>query len=416
MSGPTRDSRSLRIAMFADFHPATLGGIQTSMRAQRTALERLGHRVTVFTIPPPELIPPDPGIVVLATTGGLAVNGYPVALPTRRNARLIDAAFAERGFDLVHAQTTYGAGVAGLRAARRHGLPLVQSMHSRDDSFIERNSPFPYLAALTMRVLHGGFVGLRTAMPRLPESRTARHAWRPLVAQAQAADHVVVPTRHFAQRLAAHGVDRPMHVVSNGVDDDLVRALPQRSSDRGGLLRVLWCGRFSAEKRPLEAIEAVHRAEGCLLDIYGAGALEPRLRSAVDRLGLRERVRLHGEVSQAECLAAMRTHDVLLFPSAGCDTQGMVLLEAVAAGLPVLHCDPDVTETVPAGGEYRARDASTDALAEALRELADHPDRLVAMREVLARHADRTLQSRFTARLVSVYTEAIAAAASARLA
>ncbi|WP_280475061.1 glycosyltransferase [Nocardia asiatica] len=149
--------------------------------------------------------------------------------------------------------------------------------------------------------------------------------------------------------------------------------------------------------------------------MYGAGALESRLRSAVDRLGLRERVRLHGEVSQAQCLAAMRAHDVLLFPSAGCDTQGMVLLEAVAAGLPVLHCDPDVTETVPAGGEYRARDASTAALAEALRELADHPDRLAAMRNVLARNADRTLQSRFTARLVSVYTEAIAGAESARL-
>ncbi|MFI9411148.1 glycosyltransferase [Nocardia gamkensis] len=409
------DDRSLRIAMFADFHPATLGGIQTSMRAQRAALERLGHRVTVFTIPPPDPVPPDPGIVVLATTAGLAVNGYPVALPTRRNARLVDAVFAERGFDVVHAQTTYGAGIAGLRAARRHGLPAVQSMHSRDDSFIERNSPFPYLAALTMRVLHGSFVGLRGTMPKSAESRTARHAWRPLVAQARAADHVVVPTRHFAQRLAAHGVDRPMHVVSNGVDDDLVRALPERPRGRDPLLRVLWCGRFSAEKRPLDAIEAVHRAEGCTLDIYGAGALEARLRAAVDRLGLHERVRLHGEVSQAQCLAAMRAHDVLLFPSAGCDTQGMVLLEAVAVGLPVLHCDPDVTETVPEGGEFRARDASTAALAEALRLLRAQPDRLAAMREVLTRHAGRTLQSRFTERLVAVYTEAITTAASGRL-
>ncbi|WP_236567016.1 glycosyltransferase [Nocardia sp. CY41] len=415
MSEPNGDGRALRIAMFADFHPATLGGIQTSMRAQRAALERLGHHVTVFTIPAPRSTPPDPDIVLLATTSGVTVNGYPVALPTRRNARLVDAVFAVRGFDVVHAQTTYGAGVAGLRAARRHGLPVVQSMHSRDDSFIERNSPSPYLAALTTRLLHGAFVGLREAMPRLPESRTARHAWRPLVAQAQAADQVVVPTRHFARRLAAHGVDRPIHVVSNGVDDDLVRALPERSGSRDRELRVLWCGRFSAEKRPLDAIEAVHRDAGCTLDIYGAGALEARVRAAVDRLGLRERVRLHGEVSQAECLAAMRFHDVLLFPSAGCDTQGMVLLEAVAAGIPVLHCDPDVTETVPEGGELRARDSSTDALAEALRVLVEQPDRLAAMREVLARHAGRTLQSRFTERLVAVYAEAITAASSGRL-
>ncbi|WP_280245096.1 hypothetical protein, partial [Nocardia abscessus] len=71
--------------------------------------------------------------------------------------------------------------------------------------------------------------------------------------------------------------------------------------------------------------------------------------------------------------------------------------------------------TVPAGGEYRARSASAGARAAGLRGLAGHTGRLDAMREVLPHHAHRPLQPRFTARLVSVYTEAIAAAASARL-
>ncbi|MFD0362971.1 cytochrome P450 [Nocardia sp. GCM10030253] len=399
----------MHIALFTDFHPATLGGIQTSVNSQRRGLERLGHRVTVFTAPTPESTEPDPDLVVLSPLAGVVVNGFSMVLPTPANNRLIDAAFAERGpIDLVHIQTTYGVAIAGLKAARRHGIPVVQTVHSRDDAFIERTSPVPYLSALTMRALHGRFVSHRGRMPPNDESRAARHAWRTMVAQARAADAVIVPTKHFADRMVAHGLDRPMHVISNGIDDDLLDAAPATEFDiAGGRLRILWCARLSAEKRLLEAIEAVSRVEGCTFDIYGDGDLREKARAAIEAGGLAGRVRLHGGVSQAECLAAMATHDVLLFPSSGFDTQGMALLESVAMRLPVVYCDADLGETVPDGGGMRTRDASVPAIAAALRELADDPGRLVPMRQVLADQADSARQSRLTATIVPVYAELI---------
>ncbi|WP_245677228.1 glycosyltransferase [Nocardia acidivorans] len=406
---------SLHIALFTDFHPATLGGVQTAMRSLCDGLRALGHRVTVFCAPAPGSLAADGNTVVLDSVPFKMSTGLPVVLPTRGNRRVIDAAFAERGpVHIVHTLTTYGCGIAGIRAARGHGIPVVQTMQSRDDTVIEKYSPSPYLAALTMRLLHGWFVPLRSRPPFQGDTRTTRLAWRPMIAQAQAADRVTVPTHHFARRLAARGVDRPIHVVSNGIDGALlerIRAATTPSVDPRAPLRALWCGRLSAEKRPLEAIEAVSRVENCTLDIYGSGPLADRVESAVAQGKLIDRVRLHGEVDQADCLAAMRTHDLLLLTS-DCDTQGMVLLEAVAMGLPIVYCDPELSETVPADGGLRTPTAAVDSFASALRTLAQDRSRVEAMRGALAPHSDEPRQSRHITQILAVYTEALATASN----
>ncbi|WP_459549751.1 cytochrome P450 [Nocardia sp. X0981] len=401
----------MHIALFTDFHPGTAGGIQSSVAAARRGLERGGHRVTVFTAPGPESTEPDPGLVVLSGLAGVSVNGFAVVLPTRAGNRHIDTVFAERGpVDLVHAHTTYGVAVAGVKAARRHGIPLVQTLHSRDDVFLRYTSPAPYAAALAMRALHGRFVPHRGRMPRNPESRAARHAWRTMIAQAQAADSVLVPSAHFARRLRAHGLRGPLHVVSNGIDDELLAGLPATDPGTplpGRPLRVLWCARLSAEKRPLAAVEAVLAVPGCTLDVYGGGDQLESARRLTAAHRATHRVRFHGAVEQRECLRAMREHDVLLFPSLGFDTQGMALLEAAAVGLPVVYCDPELDESVPSGSGIRTRDATVAAITETLAELAQAPERLAAMRTAAATTDLPLRQSALTPRLVEIYTDLV---------
>ncbi|WP_431949478.1 cytochrome P450 [Nocardia lijiangensis] len=414
----------MHVALFTDFHPATLGGIQTSVNALRRGLERAGHRVTVFAAPTPESTEPDPDLVVLSALAGVRVNGFAMVLPTSENGRRIDAAFADRGpVDVVHLQTTYGVAIAGLRAARRHGIPVVQTVHSRDDAFIQHTSPTPYLSALTLRALHGRFVAHRKSLSHKDESRVARHAWHTMVNHARAADRVIVPTEHFADRFRAHGLDRPIRVISNGIDDELLDSARAAASttpvaetnnaaasftidaaESAPPLRVLWCARLSPEKRLLEAIEAVRRTPGCTLDVYGTGDQEAAARAAIEAGGLAGRVRLHGGVPQLDCLLAMAAHDVLLFPSSGFDTQGMALLEAVAMGLPAVYCDPDLAETVPLGGGVRTPDPSVESIASTLRDLAADPARLIPMRKILSEYAETARQSRLIAQVTSEYT------------
>ncbi|MEV0358339.1 cytochrome P450 [Nocardia sp. NPDC050697] len=411
----------MHIALFTDFHPGTVGGIQTSVAAQYRGARRLGHRVTVFTAPGPESTESDPELVVLSPVRALSVNGFATVLPTRRNARLIDAVFAARGpVDIVHTQTTYGVAVAGVLAARRHGLPLVQTIHSRDDVFLQHTSPAPYPAALALRALHNSVLPHRGRMPRTGEPRAARHAWHTMIAQAQAADAVIVPSAHFAARLREHGFGGSLHVISNGVDDELLDELEtlappgadesgQALADLGTVeraapLRVLWCARLSAEKRPLAAIEAVLRVPGAVLDVYGDG---DQLAAARDLAGTDPRIRFHGARSQRDCLHAMREHDLLLFPSLGFDTQGMALLEAAAAGLPVLYCDPALGESVPPGGGLLTG-PEPDAIAAALRAIADSPADLATLREAVAATAFPARQSVLSTEITALYADLIA--------
>ncbi|AYF73836.1 cytochrome P450 [Nocardia yunnanensis] len=446
----------MHIAMFVDYHPASLGGVQTAVTALRRGLEAAGHRVTLFTAPDPDAaagpdaapgqgaapnpraatdpgmgvgpgtatdldigvgpgaatgkdVAADPDIVALHALSIPAVNGFAVVAPTRRNAALIDAEFAARGpIDIVHTHSTYGVAIAGMKAARRHSIPLVHTAQSRDDAFIEHTSPAPYPTALALRLLHGRFVPHAHQMPhRAAESAAARHAWWTISGQAQAADQVIAPTRHFADLLLAHGVTRPLTVVSNGVDDALVDGRTAVAPSADGPLRLVWCGRLSGEKRLLESLEAVRRTDHCELDIYGDGELRGAALGRIVERRLGDRIRLHGRVSQAECLDAMAAADALLFPSDGFDTQGMVLLEATAVGLPVVYCDPALAESVGAG--VRAADASVEALADTLAKLAADRSVLADLRATLAGRTDSVRQSRQIAAVLEVYQHAVAA-------
>ncbi|MEU7767449.1 cytochrome P450 [Nocardia sp. NPDC049190] len=398
----------MHIAMFMDYHPTTLGGVQTAVRSLCRGLERAGHQVTLFVAPLPGATTTT-SAVELRSTPALQVNGLAVVLPTKRIDEMIDAAFAARGpIDIVHTHTTYGVAIAGMKAARRHRLPLVHTAQSRDDAFIEYTSPAPYLVALALRVVHGRFVPHRHYMPRCFESRAARHAWWTIVGQAQAADQVITPTRHFAELMAEHGLTRPIRVVSNGIDDELLESHSGGTiSDRrpSEHLRLVWCGRLSTEKRLLESIDAVRQVDNCSLEIFGDGDLRDAAAAAIAEHDLGGRIRLHGRVTQAECLEAMSDCDALLFPSYGFDTQGMVLLEAVAVGLPIIYCDPDLDESVPPGGGVRTAEPSAHGIAATIAELAGDRAALATMRNILAEWSHSVLQSRHTGAVMETYRQ-----------
>ncbi|HCS56869.1 MAG TPA: cytochrome P450 [Gordonia polyisoprenivorans] len=402
----------LHIAMFTDFPPGSLGGISTAVDDQRRALERLGHRVTVFAPAPtdPEAAVPT-WLVAVPAPRALSVNGFPFVVPTRGVLAAVENELIRRApIDVVHVHTTYGVAILGAKIARRHHIPLVQTMHSRDDVFVERTSPAPWASAVGMRILHRCFVSPRLlthggGVARVAESRTARQVWHMMLAQARTADVVIAPTEHFADRLRRHGLSGDIRVVSGGVDDDLLATLPQRSThSHDDPLRLLWCGRISAEKRPMVAVEAVASTPGCTLDILGSGDQEHHIRTLVDEFGLRQRIRLLGSTDRAGVLAAMADADALLFTSAGFDTQGLVLLEAAAAGLPVIYCDPDLDETVPTGGGLRAADPSADSVAAVIAAVIADPARLAA-RDALSDKA--VPQSRMTRQTIGIYRELV---------
>ncbi|MGV0743926.1 glycosyltransferase [Mycolicibacterium sp. XJ870] len=405
----------MHVALFTDLHPDSLGGTQVSVATQRRALEERGHQVTVFTAPLRETVDPDPCVVELRPVPVVAPlmrklgrhDDFMFVWPSKTNRAIIDEAFSARApVDIVHTQGDLGVAIAGVEAARRHGLPVVQTKHTRFDVYFDQATATPLPLALLFGSMQKRHLPTEFDFVRVKESASSHLAWRLMVAHAQAVDHEITPTGHFAQSLARRGVNRPISVISNGVDDgeiDRARAVEVVTPPDSEPLRLIWCGRLSSEKRVLAAVQAAALVDRCTLDIYGDGHLEGSIRKTIESSGLSARVRLHGRVDREQCLIAMRSSDALLFTSSDFDTQGLVLLEAAAMSLPTIYCDPALSETVPEGGGLLSAGPSPDSLAAAIRALVDDRDKLRNMADIVTTQRDTARQSRYTDKIMAIY-------------
>ena len=369
-------ARGVQIALVTDYYLPTLGGVQTAVKALREGLERAGHEVTVCC--PADEPSEDPGIVTLPVSGVFRPDGYPFAWSPRRVRAHLREEFRARGIQVVHTHSEMFAALSGIRVARELGLPVVHTMHGRIDVFTTSLLPAPVVTAPLLAWLHHRQVphsGIRVDV-RTPytASRLARRMWRLMAAQSRASDQVVVPSEHFAQKLAEVGVATPTTVISNGVEPSVLATVGSpvvRELAPGEPLRALWVGRLSPEKRPEVFVDAVRQVgEGVQAIMFGDGVA----RRAVARAAADGPVRLGGSVPQAEVLAEMQRSHVLVSSSLDFDNQPMVILEAIASGLPVLYADPELAEVVPEGAGFTAPTPDAAGLAAVLTRLKREPE------------------------------------------
>jgi 1,2-diacylglycerol 3-alpha-glucosyltransferase len=376
----------VHIVMFGDQHLESLGGAQVSMRLQRRFLEAAGHRVTVVAPamhgPRGRAVAPDAGYLDMPSIPITLDREYSLTWPGRRTDRWVDAALAARGtVDVVHVQADFWGAFIGYRYARRHGIPVVHTMHNRVDVGIEATAPFP---SVVLRALNAW---QRRALDLMGPGR-GRDGWDFLRAFAVRADAVTAPSSHFARRLEEHGVvpagavereDAPVReprvdVIWNGMDDEVLDRVA--IGDRlPGRPRFVWIGRMSPEKRLLPFLEAL--AESGVdadVEIIGGGGQLRAAQRLVSRRGLDGVVRFAGKLPYVEVLARIAAADAVVQTSIGFETQGMTIFEAATLGTPSIVSDPDLAAEVGAGrwsvGDGVRADASTAALAAALRQAA----------------------------------------------
>ncbi|HEV6952474.1 MAG TPA: glycosyltransferase [Promicromonospora sp.] len=421
----------LHICFFTDQHPDTLGGAQASVQLQRTFLERAGHTVTIVAPRSPVVPAADPDVVALPDPDVVALPGptvargqYTAALPGRRLDALVDRELAARGpVDVVHLQGDFWGAWLGKRFAARHGLPVVLTTHTNvDASFRAVAGPLAGIGLGAVAAWQRAVTGHLTARPARRSGLGAGYDY--LRALASGAAAVVAPSAHFAARLEAAGVPVTA-VVPTGVHDDDVHGLrdgghadgrPGRRTPRrpGDPVRVVWLSRFSAEKRPLELLDALAATDLRVeADLYGTGVLFERARRRVHALGLADRVRLHGAVGHAEALRAIAAADLLVQTSQGFETQGMTVYEALALGVPVVVRDPDIAHELGGAGWVRhAPGRSAASLASAL-DAAAQALGTQALPRVPGTVSAGLLQSAQTRRLLDVYAGVLGGGAQA---
>lgn len=402
----------MRIALVTDYYLPTLGGVQTAVKSLREALTRVGHEVTVFC--PLAQAGDDRSIVALPTSRVFQPDGYPFTWPPRDAVALLRREFAERRIDVVHTHSEMFAALAGVRAARDLGIPVVHTMHGRVDVYTTSVVPLPRVTVPLLAALHSQQIShrglrVRTGAPYTATS-PARRMWRLMLAQSRASDQVIVPSTHFARKLEEQGVRTPVSVVSNGLEQsvlDRIGAPAERRLAPGDTLRLLWVGRLSPEKRPAVIAEAARSfGRDVSVDVYGDGLS----RRSIERMGTP--LVLQGSVSQQEVLDAMRASHLLVSSSYDFDNQPMVMLEAAASGLPVLYCDPDLSEVVPAGGGFLTDMPDAAGITALVARLLREPEAITAASAAMIRARPEVAQR--IDPVIEVYEAAISGVASAR--
>ncbi len=397
--------------MITDYYLPTLGGVQTVIKAHKEALEQDGHEVTVFS--PLTSPSSDPSVVGLPTARGFAPDGYPFTWTPSAASHLIRQELRTRRIEVVHVHSEMFAALAGFRAAKDLGIPIVQTMHGRIDVYTRSVLPAPAITTVLLAGMHRRLLSHRNVQikPDAPyaRTRTARRMWRLMVSQANHAHQVIVPSGHFAQKLLEQGVSTPVTVISNGLEDSVLAAVGDpvpRSVEPGEALRVMWCGRVSPEKRPEVFVDAVAQVRGITASIFGDGIARAAVTERVEALPS-GRLTVHGAVPQAQVIQAMRDAHVLVSSSLDFDNQPMVLLEAIASGLPVVVADPDLAEMLPERGHLVCDTPDAAGLVSALSRLRESPGLIREMSGAAIAHRPAVAQNAHLGALLAVYEAAV---------
>jgi glycosyltransferase involved in cell wall biosynthesis len=209
----------------------------------------------------------------------------------------------------------------------------------------------------------------------LPVFQNARHR-----RAVRSLPRTVVPSRYLEDLLLRHGWRaRTVSVVTPG---RFGLNPPYPTQPEPGT--VLFVGALNRGKGPDLLLEALAKLDGWQrLDVVGAGGWRDHLEQMAQRLGFTSRVKFHGQLSAAAVSERYQKAQVVAFPSRAPESFGLVGLEAMAHGRPVVAYDlGGVREwLVPGKTGLLAPVADVDALASALGELLDRPERARALGE-----------------------------------
>ena len=201
------------------------------------------------------------------------------------------------------------------------------------------------------------------------------------------------------------------HIVPNGIN--LTRYQEAKVSDspitkRPGEKLILCVARLSAEKRQATLIDAMRyvKDKNARLVLVGEGPLDDALHELAESYGVQEKVVFAGYHTPEKIAALMKQADVFALASWRFDNQPMVILEAIASGLPIVYCDNKLKEGLDGDNALLTKGKSGKAFAAAFDQLLKDDERRKEMAKnsrVLSKEFDI---ERLAQALVGLYQEA----------
>lgn len=302
----------MRILMISDTYLPQINGVATSIYLSKKYLEMRGHEVYIVAPVKPE-----------GEDKALVVPGIPFLLEKQHKVvfanhiKIIEFALANK-IEIIHSHDPMALGMRALKVQKDLKLPHVHTYHTLLTEYRHYVPP-----------------------PFTPDRRTVEEFSKWFCNKVNT---VIAPTEEIKRELISYGVQRPIEVVPTGIDTIEFSKPPEKDIRREysipqDAVLLMYAGRLAKEKNLGFLSKVVsrymHNEPNVWFLIVGDGPERKELENFFQDEGLSERVVFAGYVPHKEIKDYYKAADLFVFASLT-ETQGLVVLEALASGIPVV--------------------------------------------------------------------------------
>lgn len=377
----------MRIGFFTNMYRPFVGGVTRSIETVTADLRHLGHHVYIVA-PTFENQEEEANLIRLPAISKAAHTDFSFPLPF---ALRFENHFDDLRLDLVHAHHPFLIGELGLKMARRHALPLVFTHHTRYEDYAH------YLP--------------------MDNEAAQRLLIEVEVMFCNECDLILAPSESIRQMILERGVEAEVVTQPTGIDVAAYGPVDRAAvrADLGvpeGAPFVLHVGRLAREKNLFTLLEAFKLITESLpearLVVCGSGPEEDAIRARATELDLDRSLIWSGRQGAESLRDVYSAADLFLFSSVT-ETQGLVIVEAMAGGTPVVAVDATgARDVIRDGIDGRLTADSPPELAEAAVALLRDPARLRAFGRAARSRAEQFDRRVMAGRLLGHYDRLLA--------
>lgn len=377
----------MKIGFFADGYLPQKNGVATSVAEYADALASRGHEVTIIAPKYPGYTDTKHKVIRLSSINYKKQVGVRLAiyLPEKAFRQLL-----RLQFDVIHGHGDGPITMLGWTIAKRKGVPFILSHHTFWNRYTH------YLPA--GKLIH----------PKIVEKITQLFS--------NSCSAIISPSYMSKRELKNYGVTKPITVIHHGLDlsnyktgDSKYLRKKIKIPDKNKIL--LYVGRLGKEKSVdllLESFSRIYKTHpDTSLVLVGDGPQKLYLKSLAKNLGIEKSTHFIGEIDYKKIPSVFHSADLFLFTSST-ETLGKVVLEAMAAGLPIVTLNiPPFKELIKNKHEGMLVRPNAKAISHAVINLIDDSN----LRNQMSKHAkikaDEFSINNAIKRIESIYTKQI---------
>lgn len=322
----------MKIAFFSDSYRPYTSGVVISLETFKKELTALGHNIYLFVPGYPNYQDKEENIFRFKAIPAPTNPDFTIALPLSWRAKSVIRNFQP---DITHVHSPFMLGQLGARYARQLNVPLVFTFHTLYEEYVHYVPLAPKITKKTTRYFCRNFCNK--------------------------CDLIIVPTAEIGKYLKGLGVTTPVKKVPTGLNMEDFTV--QRTN--GSWLRknydiaaeerlLLFVGRLGQEKNLTFLLQAYKDVQeefpATRLVLVGGGPEEKNLKYLAHQLGMASKLVFTGALPKEKVIECYYAADLFVFASVT-ETQGLVLPEAKAAGLPIIALSAYGTKEMVADGE-----------------------------------------------------------------